>query len=89
MNITTTARPRTLGLFEKRIDGDDSLLELARLRFRQAGMGTEIYAANPEVLEWMMGFRPEGHYPVIAHLSRAMNVAEAGCHPQIEDFARR
>ena len=24
-----------------------------------------------------------------AHLSRAMNVAEAGCHPQIEDFARR
>jgi hypothetical protein len=81
-------RPRTLGLFEKRIDGDDCLLELARLRFRQAGMGTEIYAPNAGLLAWMMGFRPDDQAPVVAHLSRAMNVAETGCHAQIEEFAR-
>jgi hypothetical protein len=89
MNHTPAIRPRTLGLFEKRIDGDDCLLELARLRFRQAGMGTEIYAPNADLLEWMMGFRPDIQAPVVAHLSRAMNVAETGCHSQIEEFARR
>ena len=82
-------RPRTLALFEKRIDGDDCLLELARLRFRQAGLGTEIYAPNTGLLEWMLGFRPDDQAPVVAHLSRALNVAETGCHPQIEEFARR
>jgi len=89
MNATLAVRPRTLGLFEKRIDGDDSLMELARLRFRQAGMGTEIYTANPEGLEWTMRFRPDGNTPVVAHLSRNMDLAEAGCHAQIEDIARR
>lgn len=88
-NTTASLRPKTLALFEKRIDGDDALLELARLRFHQAGLGTEIYAPNTEVLEWMLGFRPDGHAPVVAHLARAMNVAETACHPQIEDFARR
>jgi hypothetical protein len=88
-NLIPPVRPRTLGLFEKRIDGDDSLLELARLRFHQAGMGTEIYAANPDMLEWMMGFRPDGNAPVVAHLSRDLNLAETWCQPQIEDFARR
>jgi len=88
-NMTSPSRPKTLGLFEKRLDGDDALLELARLRFRQAGLGTEIYSPNPGLLEWMLGFRPDGNPPVVGHLARAMNVAEAACHPQIEDFARR
>ena len=35
--------PLTLGLFEKRIDGDDCLLDLARLRFQQAGLGAEMH----------------------------------------------
>jgi len=38
----------TLGLFEKRIEGDDALLELARLRFKQARMGAEMHAATPQ-----------------------------------------
>ena len=41
----------TLGLFEKRIEGDDALMELARLRFQQAKMGAEMHAATPEQLE--------------------------------------
>jgi len=86
---TSSIHPKTLGLFEKRLDGDDALLELARFRFRQAGLGTEIYSPNPGLLEWMLGFRPEVNAPVVAHLARAMNVAEAGCHAQIEDFARQ
>jgi len=39
---------KTLGLFDKRIEGDDRLLELARLRFRQAGLGAELHAGSPE-----------------------------------------
>jgi hypothetical protein len=47
MSGAHSARPATLGLFEKRFDGDDSLMALARLRFREASMGTEIHAGAP------------------------------------------
>jgi hypothetical protein len=42
----------------ERIEGDDCLMELARRRFQQAGMGTEFHADTPENLERMMKFRP-------------------------------
>ena len=88
-NLGLPVLPVTLGLFEKRFDGDDRLMELARLRFQQAEMGTEIYAVTPEVLEWTMRFRPEGRLPVVAHLSRGMKLTDPGSHHQIENFARR
>jgi hypothetical protein len=81
--------PLTLGLFEKRIEGDDSLMQLARLRFQQAGMGAEMHAATPEQLDWTMRFRPAGDAPVVVHLSRGTNLAEAESRRQIENFARR
>ena len=89
MNAAPSNFPRTLGLFEKRIEGDDCLMQLAQMRFRQAGMGTEIYAASPELLEWAMRFRPAENAPVVAHLSRGMNLADADSHREIENFARR
>jgi hypothetical protein len=75
----------TLGLFEKRIEGDDALLELARLRFQQARMGAEMHAATPQQLEELMRFRPsfaksttEGgpatDLPVVVHLPRHFNL---------------
>jgi len=46
---TTTQKPdlTTLGLFEKRMPGDDRLLELARRRFLEAHMWAEIHAGTP------------------------------------------
>lgn len=81
--------PLTLGLFEKRIEGDDCLMELARRRFREAGMGTEIPAATPEQLEAALRFRPDAAAPLVVHLPRNWNLADAGQRGQIENFARR
>ena len=68
--------PRLLALFQKRIEGDDALLELARVRFRQAGLGVECYAETPDELEWMLGLRPSSEGPATAHLSRSLNLLE-------------
>lgn len=88
MNAGSPGCPATLGLFEKRIEGDDSLMELARLRFRKAGMGTEMYAASPEMLEWALRFRPVDHWPAMAHLSRGASLMDRSSHAAIEQFAR-
>jgi len=81
--------PLTLGLFEKRFDGDDCLLELARRRFLQAGMGAELHAATPEHLEWLLKFRPGGDEPVIVHLPREFDLLDERCQTRILEFATR
>src|ERR1019366_7467093 len=48
--MAASTHPRILALFQKRIEGDDSLLRLAGLRFRQTGLGTEVYAGTPDEL---------------------------------------
>jgi hypothetical protein len=84
------SRPRspTLGLFEKRIEGDDSLLELARLRFQQAGMGAEMHAGAPAQLEALLRFRPSSQAPVTVHLPRHFNLVEQAACDRIAEFAR-
>jgi hypothetical protein len=72
--MTGKKGPRLLALFQKRIEGDDALLELARLRFREAGLGAEYYAANPEELGWLLRFRPQPAAPVVVHLPREMDL---------------
>lgn len=79
----------TLGLFEKRIDGDDCLMELARQRFQQAGMGAEMYAGTPDQLEESMSFRPSAHTAVIVHLARDFNLADPSSRKRILDLAAR
>ena len=73
----------TLGLFEKRIEGDDALLELARLRFQRAKMGAEMHAATPEQLEQVMQFRPAMELPVVVHLPRHLNLLDDDDRNQI------
>ncbi len=68
--------PRLLALFQKRIEGDDALLELARLRFQQAGLGAEFYAATPDELERLLRFKPDNTAPVVVHLPRGINLLE-------------
>ena len=81
--------PRVLGLFQKRIEGDDCLLALAKKRFEQAGLGAEFYAGNPDELQWLLNFKPANDLPVVAHLSRGINLLEGNSRAQVLEFARR
>lgn len=84
-----TGHPPLLALFHKRIDGDDALLQLARLRFEQAGLGIECYAETPGELEWLLGFRPNNGTPATVHLSRSIDLFEKGDRERVANFARR
>jgi hypothetical protein len=77
----------TLGLFEKRSEGDDSLMKLAQLRFQQARMGAEMHAATPGQLEEVMRFRPAMDLPVVVHLPRHFNLLSEEHRRQIADMA--
>jgi hypothetical protein len=77
----------TLGLFEKRIEGDDCLLQLARRRFAEAGMGAEMHAGTPDQLEPLMHFRPEGNAPVVVHLPRDFDLLEEESRKRIAQIA--
>jgi hypothetical protein len=86
--VGSSTYPRMLGLFEKKIDGDDALLELARLRFREAGLGMECHAETTSELEWFLGLRPTPEAPVTAHLSRSIDLFEERERLRVMDFAR-
>jgi hypothetical protein len=77
----------TLGLFEKHLDGDDALLELARLRFQQVRMGAEMHAATPQQLEHVIRFRPATDLPVVVHLPRNFNLLNEENRKQITAMA--
>lgn len=87
--MSKNASPRILGLFQKRIEGDDCLLALAKKRFEQAGLGAEFYAAKPSELDWLFGFKPANDQPVVVHLSRGVTLLDGGSRAQVLEFARR
>jgi hypothetical protein len=86
---TEPALPRIFGLFDKRIDGDDCLWELARLRFEEAGLGAELHAATPEQLDWTLHFQPSGNAPVMVHLPREFNLVDDRTRERIVELASR
>ena len=79
--------PSILALFQKRVDGDDALLHLARLRFLQAGLGTEFYAGTQAELEYLLQFKPHPETPAVVHLPREINVLDEKARAAIADFA--
>jgi hypothetical protein len=83
------ADPPLRALFQRRVDGDDALLELARLRFAQAGLAAELYADTPEQLEELLGFAPERPHRPVVHLSRQVNLLEERGRATVETFADR
>jgi hypothetical protein len=89
MSTFDQSKVMTLGLFAKRIEGDDCLMELARLRFREAGMGAEMHPETPEHLESIMKFRPSEDSPVVVHLPRSFQLADEQCRKRIVEFATR
>ena len=81
--------PKILALFQKRIEGDDALLELARERFLRAGLGTEFYAENPDDLKWLLGFSPGPDTLTTVHLPRGIDLREESGRQFVLSFARR
>jgi phosphoglucan,water dikinase len=78
-----------MGLFQKRIEGDDALLSLAQLRFRQAGLGAEYYAETTEELEYLLKFRPYDEAPAIVHLARGIDLFRDEDRRRVADFSGR
>jgi hypothetical protein len=76
-------------LFQRRVDGDDALLQLARLRFAQAGLAAEVYADTPEQLERVLSFAPSQPHLPIVHLSRQINLLDERGRAVVETFAAR
>src|SRR4030042_1877262 len=81
--------PLVLALFQQRIDGDDSLLRLAGLRFKEAGLGAEFYAESPSELDRLLKFKPSPETHAVVHLSRGLNVFEEVGRRVIIEFAQR
>ncbi|KAA3596877.1 MAG: hypothetical protein D8M57_07055 [Candidatus Scalindua sp. AMX11] len=76
-----------MALFKKMIQGDDALLQLASLRFKESGLGTEFYAETLDELDWLFGFIPSPDIPVTVHLHRNINIFEEKSQRLILDFA--
>ncbi len=81
--------PSILALFQKRIDGDDALLQLASLRFDQAGLGTEFYAETPRELEYLVQFKPHTETPAVVHLERRLDLLDREACKTVTDFAAK
>jgi hypothetical protein len=81
--------PDVRALFQQRVAGDDALLRLANLRFRQVGMPAEVYADNPDHLEHLLGFVPEHRTLPVVHLNRSANLLDASGRSLVEAFASR
>ncbi len=76
-------------LFQRRIDGDDALLRLARLRFEQAGLAAEVYAGSASDLEWILRFAPAGPRLPTVHLPRDLDLLDPGGPERVIRLAQR
>lgn len=85
----TPVQPLVLGLFDKRLEGDDTLLQLARTRFERAGLGAEIYPGAPERLNDAVGQAPAQAATLHAHLPRGLNLLREDDRRWVVEFARR
>ena len=77
----------TLGLFEKRIEGDDCLLELARRQFVENQLGAEIHGGETQPLDYLLRFRPSLELPVVIHLPRGFDLQDEATRRRITDLA--
>jgi hypothetical protein len=80
-------RLKTLGLFEQRFPGDNSLIELARRRFLEARMGVEVHASSTEQLRGFAGLRPWEDAPMVVHLPRDFDLLDETTRARIVELA--
>lgn len=81
--------PPVLGLFQNRIEGDDALLRLAALRFREAGLGAELYADTPGELDRLLSFGPFPGSPTVVHLNRGIDLFQKRDRELVIGFAQQ
>jgi sugar phosphate isomerase/epimerase len=84
--------PPLLGLFQKRIDGDNALLNLAKKKFQECGLGTEIYAGDiyaGDINEFneILNFRPEPFKYSVAHLARNIDLLTTAGIERVVEFS--
>jgi hypothetical protein len=89
MMVESMGQPDVRALFQQRVAGDDAVLRLANVRFRQAGMPAEVYADNPDHLEYLLGFVPEHPTLPVVHLNRSANLLDGSGRSLVESFAAR
>ncbi len=70
----TRSFPRLFGLFQKRIQGDDALLELAQFRFRRSGLLPEYHAGDVAERNRMERFHPAPERAGVLHLPRGLDL---------------
>src|SRR6478736_5112714 len=87
--MSSPAAVAVRGLFQRRIAGDEALLGLAALRFRQIGMAAELYAETPTDLERLLRFVPAADVLPTVHLDRRLDVLSADGRAAVASFARR
>jgi hypothetical protein len=76
-------------LFYRRVTGDDALLQLAGLRFAQAGLAAESYADSPGELEHVLQFVPPHTRLPTVHLNRGINLLNEQSRATVMEFASR
>lgn len=69
------------------IAGDAALLQLARLRLQEAGLGGELYPGSPEHVDALLQYRPA--QPCTAHLPRDINLLDNVGQDAVIAFAKR
>jgi hypothetical protein len=87
--VSSTSAVPIRALFHQRIPGDKALLQLARLRFAQAGLGVEVYADSPDQLEHLLELAPPNEFLPMVHLSRDINLLNDKDRAVVEAFAAR
>jgi hypothetical protein len=87
--VSSTFAVSIRALFQQRIPGDQALLQLAKLRFAQAGLGVEVYADSPEQLKHLLELAPPHEFLPMVHLSREINLFHEQDRIAVETFAAR
>jgi hypothetical protein len=81
--------PPVHALFLERYAGDDALLKLAGLRFRQQGLAAEMYADTPDQLDRVLPYVPPHPRLPTVHLKRSLNMLRERDLDVVEEFAGR
>lgn len=81
------AGPRLQAIFQRQIPGDHALLELARRRFREAGLGAEYYPDSPEELRDLLRHHSREQDRYTVHLPRDIRLLDASGRDRLCAFA--
>jgi hypothetical protein len=81
--------PPIHALFLERYPGDDALLKLAALRFRQQGLAAELYADTLDQLDRVLPYVPPHPRLPTVHLNRSLNMLKDRDRDVVEEFAGR